>query len=162
MSDQITIRHDIRPGDLGRVICLHGEAYDHLDGYGLRFEAYVGQTIAEFVLENDANGRIWFAEKEGELIGCAAIVLRDGKIAQLRWVVVTPAARGQRLGTKLMQLAMDYAEDKDSRAIILNTTDSLPESQAMYEKLGFVTTSNDVEELWDGERPLICMRLDLA
>ena len=46
MPDEITIRHELRPGDLGRIVSLHGEAYEPLGGYGLRFEAYVGQTIA--------------------------------------------------------------------------------------------------------------------
>ena len=37
--------------------------------------------------------------------------------------------------------------------------DGLPESQALYEKLGFQTTSNVIEALWDGKRPLIRMEL---
>lgn len=96
VSSHITIRHDLRPGDLGRIVSLHGEAYEPLGGYGLRFEAYVARTVAEYVLDN------------------------------------------------------------------LFTTDGLPESQALYEKLGFHVTSNEIEELWDGERPLIRMQLDLG
>jgi hypothetical protein len=61
MPDDISIRSDLRPGDLGRVISLHGEVYDPMGGYGLRFEAFVGRTIAEFILDNDGLGRIWSA-----------------------------------------------------------------------------------------------------
>ncbi len=69
---------------------------------------------------------------------------------------------GQGLGAKLLDRALGYAREQSSKAIILETTDGLPESQALYEKLGFRVTSNSNEELWDGERPLICMKLDLT
>ena len=162
MSDEITIRDELRPGDLGRIVALHGESYEPLGGYGLRFEAYVGRTLAEYVLENDGRGRVWLAEKAGQLVGCAAIVRRGEGVSQLRWVVVAPSTRGQGLGAKLMSRSLDYARDQNSKAVILETTDGLPESQALYEKLGFRVTSNSIEELWDGKRTLICMKLDLA
>ncbi len=162
MNDDIDIRHELRCGDLGRIISLHGEAYEPLGGYGLRFEAFVAETIAEFALGNDGRGQIWLAEKSGDLAGCAAIVLRDDNIAQLRWVVVTPTARGSGLGKKLMKLAFAYSREQRCQSIVLDTTDGLPESQTMYEKLGFQVTSHTVEELWDGPRPLIRMHLDLT
>ena len=95
MSDALSIRHDLRCGDLGHIVSLHGEAYELLGGYGLRFEAFVGQTIAEFILQNDAKGRIWLAECSGTLVGCAAIVLRENGIGQLCWIVVAPDERGK-------------------------------------------------------------------
>jgi len=162
MHDDITIRHQLRCGDLGRIISLHGKAYEALDGYGLRFEAFVAQTMAEFVLDNRGNGRIWLAERAGDLVGCAAIVLRDHDVAQLRWVVVDPAARGKGLGRNLMARTLAYAREKQCRRIVLETTDGLPESEALYEKLGFRITSDSSEELWDGRRRLIKMQLDLA
>jgi len=47
-------------------------------------------------------------------------------------------------------------------SVFLETTDGLPESQALYEKLGFTVTTSAVEKLWDGPRPLIVMAMDLA
>lgn len=159
MGDEYTIRHDLRPGDLGRVIALHGECYDILPGYGVTFEAYVARTIAEYVLDAGANGRIWLAEREGKLIGCTAIVLREERRGQLRWVLVDPSARGIGLGKELVNHAMQYCRDNDCTSVFLETTDGLPESQALYESLGFEETYNEPEELWDGVRPLIRMRL---
>ena len=52
------IRTELRCGDLGRIIALHGEVYEPLGGYGLRFEAFVARTIAEFILDNDARDRV--------------------------------------------------------------------------------------------------------
>jgi len=162
MPPDLSIRHELRSGDLGRIVSLHGEAYAPLAGFGLRFEAYVAQTIAEYVLDNDARGRIWLAEQDGRLIGCTAVALRDDNTSQIRWVVVDPAARGHGLGKELVGRAVDYCKVEARNSIYLYTTDGLAESQSLYEKLGFSITSNEPDELWDGTRPLIRMQLDLA
>lgn len=161
MTDDIQIRHELHAGDLGRIITLHGECYDILPGYGLRFEAFVGLTLAEYVLEAGAKGRIWMAEKDGRLIGCTALVLRGDGFGQIRWVLVDPSARGIGLGKKLVNLALDWSRDKSCTRIFLETTDGLPESQSLYEALGFEVVSDEPAELWDGVRPLIRMEMNL-
>ena len=140
---------------------LHGEAYEPLPGFGLKFEAYVARTIAEYVLDNDARGRVWLAEQDNRLIGCTAIALRDDNAAQLRWVLVDTAARGVGLGRRLVDAALDYCRDSGCSSVFLESTDGLPESQALYDDLGFETVSRNVEELWDGVRPLIRMQMPL-
>ncbi len=162
MSDSISIRTDLVAGDLGRIISLHGRVYEPLGGYGQRFEAFVGRTIAEFVFENDSRGQVWLVEKDGELLGCAAAVLRDANIGQIRWVVLDPSLRGQGIGKDLVRKALDYCRDQDCITAVLETTDGLRASQTLYESFGFVVTSESVEELWDGPRPLIHMRLELT
>ena len=161
MTPDIEVRHELRCGDLGRIVTLHGEVYEPLEGFGLKFEAYVAKTIAEYVLDNDAKGRVWLAERGSEVIGCTAIALRDNRVGQLRWVLVEPSARGIGLGRRLVETAIDYCRDSGCETVYLESTDDLPESQALYEALGFDLISSDVEELWDGPRPLIRMRKDL-
>lgn len=162
MNADISIRHELRPGDLGRLIALHGECYDALPGYGLKFEAFVARTIAEYVLDAGANGRIWLAERDGTLVGCAAIVLRGGGRSQLRWLLVHPDARGTGLGKELVDRALDYCRSQNCNEVFLETTDGLPESEALYASLGFEIESSASEALWDGVRPLIVMRLKFA
>ena len=113
------------------------------------------------MLDNDARGRVWLAEQEGRLIGCTAIALRDGDAAQLRWVLVDTAARGVGLGRRLVEAALEFSRESGRRSVFLESTDGLPESQALYDDLGFETVSSKVEELWDGVRPLIRMRMRL-
>lgn len=160
-SPNILIRHDLRPGDLGRIIALHGECYDALPGFGIAFEAFVARTLAEYILDAGGNGRLWLAEKDGRLVGCTAIVLRDGGLGQLRWVLVDPSARGAGLGRDLVQRALAYCRENDCSRVFLETTDGLPESQTLYETLGFDVVSDSPEDLWDGVRPLIRMELVL-
>lgn len=161
MIDDIIIRHDLRVGDLGRIIALHGEVYDALPGYGLTFEAYVARTIAEYVLDAGGTGRIWLAERDERLVGCAAMILRDEEQGQLRWVLVDQSARGMGLGKDLVNRALDYARDHGCSRVFLETTDGLSESQSLYDALGFEVISDVREELWDGIRPLIHMEMKL-
>jgi len=162
MTDDISIRHELRTGDLGRIIALHGEAYDTLPGFGLPFEAFVARTLAEYVLDTGGAGRIWMAERDDRLVGCSALVLRGNGLGQLRWILVDTSARGIGLGRELVNRALDYARDNACSKIFLETTDGLPESQQLYEKLGFEEVSNTREKLWDGVRPLIQMELILT
>ncbi len=162
MSSELTIRHELRCGDLGRIIALHGEVYEPIVGFGLRFEAFVGRTIAEFVLDSDGVGQLWLLERNGKLVGCTAVVLRDAQQGQIRWVVIDPSERGQGLGRKMVNEAIDFCRQQNCNSIYLETTDGLVESQTLYESLDFRVTSNTIDELWDGKRPLIVMQLDLA
>jgi N-acetylglutamate synthase-like GNAT family acetyltransferase len=161
MTDDIEIRHELRAGDLGRIVTLHGECYDSLPGFGITFEAFVGLTLAEYVLEAGARGRIWLAERDGRLVGCTALVLRDDNLGQIRWVLVDPCARGIGLGKKLVNRALAWSREMACTRIYLETTDGLPESQSLYEALGFEVISDQPAELWDGVRPLIRMEMDL-
>ncbi len=161
MPNDIAIRTDIRCGDLGRIIELHGTAYEKLPGFGLRFEAFVARTIAEYVLDNASKGRVWLAERGDRLVGCTAIALRDDGLAQLRWVLVDDSARGLGLGGRLVDEALAYCRRQGCRRVFLETTDGLPESSALYDKLGFSVIADDTIEMWDGPRPRIHMELGL-
>ena len=39
--EEITIRHDFRPGDIGTMVYMHGSLYQVEFGYGIPFETYV-------------------------------------------------------------------------------------------------------------------------
>ena len=161
MTDDISIRDELRIGDVGRIVTLHGECYDTLPGFGITFEAFVARTLADYVLDDGANGRIWLAERDDQLVGCTALILRDGNRGQIRWVLVDPSARGIGLGKELMQRAIAWSREQGCTALFLETTDGLPESQTLYENLGFEVVYNQPEKLWDEVRPLIKMELAL-
>lgn len=153
MTDAPKIRTTLRPGDLGRLIQLHGEGYEReTSHFGLTFEAHVARTVAEFILDNGANGRVWLAENGADLVGSAAMVDR-GDRGQLRWVIVAPQARGTGLGKKLIHAAMNYAADQPAwREVFLETTDGLAVSMEIYHKLGFEITAEKLEDLWEEKK----------
>ena len=165
-TDAVTIRTELRPGDLGRLIAFHGTAFmdDELH-FGVRFEAFVARLMAEFVL-GGAQGRIFIAERGETLVGCTAMVAhQDGgepPRGQLRWVLADPSVRGTGLGERLVRNAIDYARDEGWREVILETTEGLDASMGLYRKLGFTETGRTVEPMWRGDVTVIRMTLALS
>ncbi len=162
----IAIRSDLRPGDLGRIIQLHGTAYERERGhFGLPFEAHVARTVAEFVLDNEARGRVLLAERGADLVACAAIVERRGAgneiHGQLRWVLADPSVRGLGLGKRLVRMAIDHARASGWSEVFLETTDGLDASMGIYKALGFEIASRERHALWTGEDDVVTMRLKL-
>lgn len=164
--NSVAIRSDLRPGDLGRIIALHGAAYAEGDAHsGLRFEAYVARTIAEFIIDNRGRGKVFLAERDGDLVGCAAMVERrdNGTThGQLRWVLTDPAMRGRGLGKHLVELAIAHARDSGWRSVFLETTGGLDASMRMYVRLGFVVERCEAQRLWSDDGEMIVMRLALT
>ena len=130
------IRHDIRPGDLGRVVTLHGDIYAAEHGYDLTFEGYVAATLGHFARPYDpARERLWLVEEDTSLVGCAAVI--DAGDAQFRWLLVAPAARGRGLGATLLGEAVAFARAAGYSRIFLDTVDGLPDSARLYRAAGF-------------------------
>ena len=80
----VTIRCDLRPGDIGYLIYLHGILYAQEYGWDATFDAYVAGPLAEFAESRTDRGRIWIVEKDGTVAGSIAIVEVSQKQAQLR------------------------------------------------------------------------------
>src|SRR6266511_3167156 len=92
----VTIRDDLRPGDLGRVTALHGVLYADEYGFDHTFEAYVAESLAEYGrAARPERSRLWLAELDGRLVGSIGIVGREGGAAQLRWFLLQPDVRGR-------------------------------------------------------------------
>jgi GNAT superfamily N-acetyltransferase len=105
----VTVRTDLRPGDVGEVVRLHGLLYARECGFGPTFEAYVAAPLAEFVCRDSPRERLWIAERDGRVIGCVAVVAAAPDLAQLRWFLVDPATRGAGLGKRLLGEALAFA-----------------------------------------------------
>lgn len=138
----MVVRHDLRPGDLGRVVELHGALYAAEYGLDHTFEAYVAETVGEFGRRLDrARDRLWVAELEGRLVGSIAIVGRETDVAQLRWFLLHPDVRGRGLGRRLVGDALAFCRHASYRSVFLWTIDPLTAAARLYGAAGFRRTN---------------------
>jgi len=140
--DDISIRTVPRPGDLGYVIYLHGDLYGREYGFGRQFEIYVSRGVAELLENYDASkDRIWLCEHDARIIGTVTLMHREGNSAQLRYFLIHPNYRGIGLGKHLMELWMAFAREIGYERAYLLTADELYAAISLYERHGFIMTS---------------------
>jgi GNAT superfamily N-acetyltransferase len=145
----LSIRHDLRPGDMGYLIYLHGILYAEEQGYDHTYEGYVAGTFAEFAHGyRPDKDRLWVAEMDGQIIGSIGIVGRSDEEAQLRWVLVHPKARGMGLGRMLMEEALKFCREAGYTSVYLWTVNGLTAAAQLYESVGFEKMEEKRHELW--------------
>jgi ribosomal protein S18 acetylase RimI-like enzyme len=143
------IRTNIRPGDIGYIIYLHGRLY--ADEYNLdqTFEGYVASGMGEFAKAFDERKDcLWLAEDGGQIVGSIAIAGQNDLTAQLRWFLVAPQARGCGLGSRLLQVALDFSRARKFRSVFLWTLSELEGAGRLYRQAGFHRTEHKTHEIW--------------
>jgi peptidyl-dipeptidase Dcp len=156
----ISIRTELRPGDIGYVTFMHGRLYHQEYNYGLQFESYVAKGLCEFYDKyNPERNRIWACEDTGRMIGFLLLMDR-GQAAQLRYFLIEPEYRGIGLGAKLLNSYVDFLRECGYRKSYLWTTHELTVAAALYTRLGFILTEQ--KESANFGKPLIEQRYDLA
>lgn len=157
----ISIRTELKPGDLGYVVYRHGRLYAEENGYGIAFEAYVAQGLAEFYRTYTAEkDRVWVCEDDGEIIGFLLLMHRGDTAAQLRYFYLEPKARGIGLGNYLMRLFMGFLKEKGYKSAYLWTTNEQAAAATLYERCGFRLTEEKASNAFG--KPLVEQRYDLV
>jgi peptidyl-dipeptidase Dcp len=159
LLQDISIRTELQPGDLGYVIYMHGDLYKKEYGYGIPFEAYVAKGLCEFYDKyNPERERVWVCEHNDRMIGFLLLMDR-GKAAQLRYFLIQPEYRGLGLGSKLMNLYMDFLHECHYRESYLWTTYELTTAAFLYKRVGFKLTEEKESTAFG--KPLREQRYDL-
>jgi N-acetylglutamate synthase-like GNAT family acetyltransferase len=146
--DDGCIRNDLRPGDLGSLIRLHGTLYAAECGWDHTFEAYVAGPLAQFALQQGPRDRIWLVEHQGQVAGSIAIVKLNKKVAQLRWFLLNPHLRGRELGKRLLDEALSFSRKSGYSRIELWTTRNLTVAAHLYRSAGFELSQEITHRLW--------------
>lgn len=133
-----------RPGDLGRVVQLHGEIYAREFGYDSSFEALVAEIAAKFVRDFvPGRERCWIAESAGEVVGSAFVVGQSARVAKLRLLIVHPSVRGTGLGRRLTRACIRFARGSGYAKLVLWTQSHLAAARRIYESEGFRLVSRE-------------------
>ena len=123
---------------MGWVVQRHGELYAREFGWDQRFEGLVAGVVAQFVANFDAQReRCWIAERGGRRLGSVFLVKKSPRVAQLRMLIVEPAARGLGIGERLVTECVAEARRLGYRKIVLWTQANLKSARRIYRALGF-------------------------
>ncbi len=133
-----------QPGDMGWAVHRHGVLYAQEYGWDEHFEALTADIASRFIRNYDAKReRCWIAEIDGAIAGCVFLVKKSEKVAQLRMLLVEPAARGLGLGGRLVDECIRFARQAGYRKIMLWTNDVLHAARHIYEQRGFRLVSQE-------------------
>jgi N-acetylglutamate synthase-like GNAT family acetyltransferase len=148
-SDQlVSIRNDLKPGDIGYITYLHGILYAPEQGWDHTFDSYVAIPLAELAKRRSSRERIWIVENTERIVGSAAIVSFSETEAQLRWLLLHPSVRSLGLGRRLVEDALDFCQGAGYQSVFLWTVDTLPIAARLYRSVGFKPTQKLTHELW--------------
>ena len=132
------------PGDMGWVIQQHGELYAREYGFNAEFEALVAGIVATYMRKHQPEWeRCWIAEVDGQRAGSVFLVRKSKTVAQLRLLILTPAARGLGLGARLSDECIAFARAKGYKKIVLWTNSCLVEARRIYQRRGFQLTKTE-------------------
>ena len=134
----VSVRTDLRAGDIGAISRLHGTVYAAEHGLDERFEAGVAGGLAHAV-ENGwpARGAIRVAELDGRVAGSTALTVESSSQGRLRWVLLDPALRGRGLGRRMVEEVIAEADALGLDVLDLITFSDLQTAGQIYRSLGF-------------------------
>ena len=126
----------------------HGELYTREFGWNTDFERLVVQIVAEFARQDGTPAAAaWIAELDGRRVGCVFCVPEgEPGVAKLRILLVDPVARGQRLGGRLVDTALEYARDAGYTRMRLWTNHPLAAARRIYLGAGFSLVAEEDHE----------------
>ena len=93
-----------------------------------------------------SEGPVWAAICESVIVGTISVVRKDDSL-YVRGMAVHPAARGQRIGERLLTQTEDYAKRHSLSRLFLSTTPFLDRAIGLYEKFGFRCVAEGPHEL---------------
>lgn len=162
-AGDVTIRRLGQPGDLGWVVMAHGEMYAKEFGWDASFEALVARIVADYAGDHD-DGReaAWVAELDGRRAGCVFCIAADDQTAQLRILLVDPAARGHGIGTRLVDECLDFARAAGYKRVKLWTNDPLVAARHIYLSRGFQLVEEEPHHSYGADLVGQVYELDLA
>jgi N-acetylglutamate synthase-like GNAT family acetyltransferase len=82
-------------------------------------------------------GQIFMALRNGQCIGCCGLIALTGGSMEVAKMAVAESERGQGIGRKLLDSAIDYAREHSVRRLYLETNSLLTNAIRLYESAGF-------------------------
>lgn len=129
-----------RVGEIGWLIHRQAVLYNQEYGWNAAFEALITKIYADFEAEPATSPKgLWVLDYDGEVAGSVFVApsTEDKSTAQLRMLYVEPWARGSGNGSRLVDMAVEFARENGYRRILLWTQDCLSAARKTYQSAGF-------------------------
>ena len=85
----------------------------------------------------DQGGYIYFAQYDGNIVGCFSLMKLGDKVFELGKMAVDPQFQGLKIGQQMVQFAIDLAKDKHWDKVVLYSSTKLDTALHVYRKYGF-------------------------
>jgi GNAT superfamily N-acetyltransferase len=150
------------------MVQAHGEVYAAEYGWDFSFEALVARIVADFAAASGPAGAGqrrqagWIAEIDGRRAGCVLCVPIDEITAQLRILLVAPAARGHGIGAALVDECLRFAATAGYRRMRLWTNHPLAAARHIYLSRGFTLTEEERHHSYGADLTGQIYELELA
>lgn len=131
----VEVRIEAPESDAARACLQH--YYDEL---GRRFDAgFDPDAVKNFDASEMRPPKGWFviARIDGLAVGCGALKRLEPGIGEIKRVWTSPAARGQGVAGKIMDMLEQVAAQQGLHAVRLDTNRTLVEARAFYLKRGY-------------------------
>lgn len=135
--------HGFAPPDRDWLVEQHQVHYAREEGFDASFGVLVAQILDDFLASNDPTcERGWIARQGEQRLGSIFCVRLQEDTAKLRLFLLTPAARGKGLGTRMLETCMGFARDAGYRRMQLWTHESHRAAGALYARSGWTLNSS--------------------
>lgn len=124
------------PADVPALQAIEVDAGQRFRDVGLHAIAEDDPPAAASLLAHISGGRVWVAERAGEIIGYATASVVDGE-GHLDQVSVIGAAAGEGIGALLVDQVCGWALNGGYHAVSLTTFRDVPWNGPYYRRLGF-------------------------
>jgi GNAT superfamily N-acetyltransferase len=132
---------EIRPfctSDRDWLVAAHAEVYAREAGFDDSFGVLVAQILDACIAQHDPEAeRGWIAWEGETRLGSIFCVRLDATTAKLRLFLLTPQARGQGIGHRLLQTCTGFARDCGYADMQLWTHKSHEAACALYKRNGW-------------------------
>ncbi|MDQ2714270.1 MAG: GNAT family N-acetyltransferase [Chloroflexota bacterium] len=101
----------------------------------------------EQVQRRMSEGPVWVALLDGAIVGTVSAFIK-GEVVYIRGMAILPGARGQNIGTRLLEQAEEFATAHSCSRLFLGTTPFLARAIRLYERYGFQRIDEDPHDLY--------------
>lgn len=120
--------------DTGKKLFLE---YAESLGFSICFQNFE-QELADIQIQYGAPNGCLLLVNDGELtVGCVGVRRWEGDIAELKRMYLRPSTRGQGMGRRLLDSALEHARQLGYRSIRLDTLPGMEAAIALYREAGF-------------------------